>query len=792
MTPNATTEEDDATTASANYTAKNIQVLEGREAVRKRPAMYISNTDSLGLHHLVYEVMDNSVDEAMAGHCNKVEVIIHFDNSVTVIDNGRGIPVEPHPSDKKKSTVEVVMTILHAGGKFDNDAYQFSAGLHGVGVSVVNFLSEWLEVEVKKNGGVYFQRYERGIPVQKLEQIGQTKKTGTRIRFKPDPQIFTTVEYSYDILSNRFRELAFLNAGIQISLQDERTGKSNAWRFNGGVVEFVKHLNENKEVLMRTPIHFKSAREFVKADGSGKKEKLELEVAIQHNDGYDETLLSFANNINTRDGGTHLSGFRKALTRTINEYAKRTDQLKNFKDSITGDDLREGLTAVISVKISNPQFEGQNKGRLLNAEVAGWVEQMVNDSLNQFLEENPREGRRIVDKAITAAKARIAARKAREIVRKSAMDITALPGKLADCSEKDPEMCELYLVEGDSAGGSAKQGRDRHFQAILPLRGKIINVEKARLDHVLSNEEIRTMITALGTGIGSENFDISKLRYNKIIIMTDADVDGSHIRTLLLTFFFRHMRPLVETGHMYIAQPPLYRVKKGKTERYIDKEDEKDRLLLELGFEGVEMSYMERGAKKPVVSVAKKDLKALLEDVIQLMGMEPILLRKGITLNDYLTMRDDKGVLPLYQVATAEEYLYAYNEKQYAALMEKIEAQAAKQKPAEEEGKQAQGELFENGENGNGAAVPKPDVVEFPEAEIIQNILRRVEKLGIPISMLTHQEIEIDPKRPFDVFHPFVIKDENGKAMGADSLPEALDVVKEIGGKGVGIQRYKG
>ncbi len=785
----------------ATYTAKNIQVLEGREAVRKRPAMYISNTDALGLHHLVYEVVDNSIDEAMTGNCDKIEAVIHFDNSVTVIDNGRGIPVEPHPAVKNKSTVEVVMTMLHAGGKFDNEAYQFSAGLHGVGVSVVNFLSEWLEVEVKNGGGVYFQRYERGIPAQKLEKIGTAKKTGTRVRFKPDPQIFTTTtEFSYDVLANRFRELAFLNAGIQISLLDERSGKSANWKFNGGIIEFVKHLNENKEVLMRTPIHFVSAREFQKSDGSNKKEKLEMEVAIQHNDGYDETILSFANNINTRDGGTHLMGFRKALTRTINDYAKRADLLKNFKDAITGDDLREGLTAVISVKISNPQFEGQNKGRLLNAEVAGWCEQMVNEALTQYLEENPREARRIVDKAITAAKARIAARKAREIVRKSAMDITALPGKLTDCSEKDPDLCELYLVEGDSAGGSARQGRDRHFQAILPLRGKIINVEKARLDHVLSNEEIRTMITAIGTGIGKDNFDLAKLRYSKIIIMTDADVDGSHIRTLLLTFFFRQMRDLIETGHIYIAQPPLYRVKKGKTEKYLDKEEDKDRYLLELGYDGVEMAYQTKGKKQASATAAKKELKSLLEDVIELNGLGIILQRKGISLAEFLALRDDKGRLPLYQVTVGGEVRYAHDEKQHAALLEEVEERNGngngnghhEKETGNGDGKTA--EFFDqNGETNGEASKPvKPDVVEFPEAEKIHAILKRVEKLGIPSATLIPQEIEIDPSKPFETFHPFAIKDETGREVGADSLPGVLEVVKDFGAKGVDIQRYKG
>ena len=770
------------------YTAKSIQVLDGRDAVRKRPAMYVSNTDILGLHHMVFEVVDNSIDETMAGFCSRIDIIIHFDNSITVIDDGRGIPVESHPARKDKSTVEVVMTMLHAGGKFDNEVYQYSAGLHGVGVSVVNFLSEWLEVEVKTGGKVYFQRYEKGLPKTKLDEIGTSKKTGTRIRFKPDSTIFTRSDFSYDVLTTRFRELAFLNAGVRISLEDERSGKSAIWKFSGGIVEFVKLLNENKGVLTKEPILFHRTREFKKSDGSG-TEKMELEVAIQHNDSYDETVLSFANNINTRDGGTHLSGFRKALTRTINEYAKRNDLLKNFKDNITGEDLREGLTAVVSVKISNPQFEGQNKGRLLNAEVAGWCEQMVNEALSEFLEENPKVAKRIVDKVLTAARARLAARRAREIVRKSALDFTSLPGKLADCSEKDPDLCELYLVEGPSAGGSAKNGRDRHFQAILPLRGKIINVEKARLDHMLSNEEIRTMITAIGTGIGKESFDIGKLRYSKVIIMTDADVDGAHIRTLLLTFFFRHMRPLIENGHMYIAQPPLFRIKKGKTEQYLDKEEDKDRFLLELAYEAVEVSYTERGNKQPSVKLANKELRALLNDVIELNTLEGVLQRKGTSLAQYIALRDDGGRLPLYRVTVQGEIKYAYDERQLASLLEQCEELNS--------GNGEQAEQTDNSDvsRSEGAANDKAknqNVVEFVEADQIQSILRSVEKRGVPADALLHHDVEIDIDRPFDTFHPFLIKEDNGRETTADSLPEVLGRIREIGTKGVTLQRYKG
>lgn len=775
-----------------SYTAKNIQVLEGREAVRKRPAMYISNTDILGLHHLVYEVVDNSIDEAMVGHCDKIDVVIHEDGSLSVADNGRGIPVENHPKFRGKSTVEVVLTTLHAGGKFDNDAYQYSAGLHGVGVSVVNFLSEWLEAEVRQGGKIYLQRFEGGgVAKGKLEVTGSTKRTGTSMRFMPDPTIFSTRDFSFDILAARLRELAFLNAGIQISLADERHDKSANWKFTGGISEFVKHLNDSKGVLFRTPISFHKRRQFEKNDGSGVMESLELEVAIQYNDTYNESILSFANNINTRDGGTHLSGFRKALTRTFNEYCKRNDLAKKLKGTLQGEDLREGLTAVVSVKISNPQFEGQNKGRLLNAEIAGWVEQMVNEALTNFSEENPRVAKKIIEKAVTAAQARMAARKAREIVRKSAMDFTSLPGKLADCSEKDPGLCELYLVEGDSAGGSAKQGRDRHFQAILPLRGKIINVEKARLDHVLSNNEIRTMITALGTGIGKEGFDLSKLRYSKVIIMTDADVDGAHIRTLLLTFFYRHMRPLIENTHMYIAQPPLYRVKKGKTEKYLDTEEQKDRYLLELAFEKLQLRYVERGKKKPKAQLSAKELKPLMDDIIALDALSESLGRKGLQLEEYLALRDDGGQLPLYQVTVGEDAQYAYDEARFTELVEKA-AELKEDTPIEDGA--AQEDLFSASGEGdaNGAPKKKHDVVEFIEAETIANILKRIEKLGIPVAYLFDHEIEIDPSRPFDVYHPFVLIDDKENELDADSLPGVLERIKEVGSKGVNLQRYKG
>jgi DNA gyrase subunit B len=782
--------------AKKAYDANAIQVLEGREAVRKRAPMYISNTGELGLHHLVYEVIDNSIDEAMGGHCDKIDVTIHFDNSISIADNGRGIPVEEHKAKKGKSTLEVVMTILHAGGKFDNEAYQFSAGLNGVGVSVVNFLSDWLEAEVKRDGGIYSMRFEKGLVKGDLKQLGASKKTGTRIRFKPDESIFETLEFNYDTLAARFRELAFLNAGVTISLVDERTGKENRWQFRGGIVEFVKNINSAKHVIHPKPIHCNRAREFERIEketSEVRTGKLELEIAIQYNESYDETVLTFANNINTRDGGSHLSGFRKALTRTVNEYAKRNDLLKKFNDTITGDDLREGLVAVMSCKISNPQFEGQNKRRLLNPEVAGWVEQMVNEALNDHFEENPAVARRIVEKGVNAAKARIAARKAREIVRKSAMDITALPGKLSDCSEKDPGLCELYVVEGDSAGGSAKQGRDRHFQAILPLRGKIINVEKARIDRILSNNEIRTLVTALGTGIGKENFDIGKLRYHKIIIMTDADVDGAHIRTLLLTFFFRQMVELVEGGFIYIAQPPLFRIKKGKQEQYLDNEEQRDRFLLELAIDGVAVEYRKRGEGVKPSSVAKTQLKELLEDVIALGPISAVLARKGLPLEKYIGLRNDGGRLPRYQVSVPDKTHHAYSEDELAKLLETLEEEVEAVEQAETEGGDtAQLEMLLDQADAELPVKTKHAVVELPEAEALEAMLRRLEKVGIPATFLVPQEFEIDPSNPFEEYHPFTVLDGDKRSLSADSLPQVLERVREIGSKGVMIQRYKG
>lgn len=555
-----------------SYDESQIQVLEGLEAVRKRPGMYIGSTSSRGLHHLVYEIVDNSIDEALAGFCKNIEVTINEDNSITVIDDGRGMPVGIHPK-MGKATVEVIMTVLHAGGKFGGGGYKVSGGLHGVGASVVNALSEYCEVTVKREGFIWQQKYSRGNVLCDLTKIGESDEHGTKVLFKPDHEIFEDTVFDFEVLSSRLRELAFLNKGIAITLRDKREDEERVERYHyeGGIKEFVSYLNRNKEVLHESPIYVE-----------GEKDGIIAEIALQYNDGYNENLYSFANNIDTIEGGTHLAGFKSALTRAINDYAKRFGHIKDNDKNLSGDDAREGLTAVVSVKISEPQFEGQTKTKLGNSEVRGVVDSIVAEGVSIFLEENPAVGKIIIDKALMAARARDAARKARELTRKSVLERSTLPGKLADCSSKDPAECEIYIVEGDSAGGSAKQGRNRKFQAILPLRGKILNVEKQRLDRILNSDTIRSMITAFGAGIGKD-FDEEKLRYNRIIIMTDADVDGAHIRTLLLTFFYRYMRPLIDGGHVYIAQPPLYKVSKGKREEYAYTDEELDKILEEFG-----------------------------------------------------------------------------------------------------------------------------------------------------------------------------------------------------------------
>jgi DNA gyrase subunit B len=603
-----------AVNGADDYGADKIKVLEGLEAVRKRPAMYIGSTGAQGLHHLVYEIVDNSIDEALAGYCDQVNVRIHVDNSVTVVDNGRGIPVDQHESGK--SAAEVVLTVLHAGGKFDNNSYKVSGGLHGVGVSVVNALSERLDLEIYRNGQVYTQTYERGKPTADLLNTGTTKKRGTKITFKPDSEVFETSEFSFDTLAQRLRELAFLNAGVQITLDDEREdGKSHNFHYEGGINQFVTFLNQAKTAVNDEPIYMK-----------GEKDGIQVEIALQWNDAYSELMYSFANNINTHEGGTHLSGFRAALTRTINAYASSNNLAKDLKENIGGDDIREGLTGVISVKIPQPQFEGQTKTKLGNTEVKGIVETIVNDKLGAFLEENPTVAKRVIQKAIDAARAREAARKARDLVRrKGVLDNSTLPGKLADCQERDPAQSEIYIVEGDSAGGSAKQGRDRRFQAILPIRGKILNVEKARFDKMLSSDAIKTMIAALGCGIGAEDFSIEKLRYHRIIIMTDADVDGSHIRTLLLTFFYRQMRQLIDEGYIYIAQPPLFHVKRGKKTTYVKDERELAGLLVRRAVENRVVTFSANGQ-----SLSGPDLERHLQQLESLQKNLERVERRGV------------------------------------------------------------------------------------------------------------------------------------------------------------------
>ncbi|MFA5771612.1 MAG: DNA topoisomerase (ATP-hydrolyzing) subunit B [Thermoplasmata archaeon] len=553
------------------YDASSIQVLEGLQAVRKRPSMYIGSTDARGLHHLVYEVVDNSVDEALAGYCNRIDVSLHADNSVSIDDNGRGIPVDIHPK-YNKSGVELAMTVLHAGGKFDKKTYKVSGGLHGVGVHVVNALSERLEVRIRRNGKVYYQRYERGDPVTELKTIGDAADTGTTVQFKPDTKIFESIEFNFETLSNRLRELAFLNRGLKITIKDENSQKESVFQYDGGIASFVEYINKNKVVLHEKPIYFQTQR-----NGTN------IEVALQYTDGYVESVFTFANNINTTDGGTHLVGFKSALTRCANDYAKRNDLLDDEVEVLSGEDVREGLACVLSVKIEEPQFEGQTKTRLGNSELKGIVDSVVYEKMSEFFEENPKIAENILKKTILAYRARDAARKARELTRrKGLLEGGGLPGKLADCAERDPALSELFIVEGDSAGGSAKQGRNRQNQAILPLRGKILNVEKSRIDKILENAEIRALITAIGTGI-SEEFDIKKARYHKVVLMTDADVDGAHIRTLLLTFLYRYMKPLIDNGYIYIAQPPLYKIKKGKLEVYAYTEKEKETKIAELG-----------------------------------------------------------------------------------------------------------------------------------------------------------------------------------------------------------------
>ena len=737
----------------ADYGADQIKVLEGLEAVRVRPAMYIGSTGTEGLHHLIYEVVDNSVDEALNGYCDKVEVTIHINNSVTVIDNGRGIPTDLH-EQTQKSAAEVVMTVLHAGGKFDNDSYKVSGGLHGVGVSVVNALSKRLDLEIWRGGNVYEQSYERGKPVAGLLQTGTTKRRGTKITFVPDNEIFESLEFSYDTIAARLRELSFLNKGLEIVLEDLRNDRREVFKYEGGIASFIEYLNKNKNVLHPKPIYFET-----------KKEEIVVEVSMQYNDGYSETIFSFANNINTHEGGSHLSGFKSALTRTINAYAQSADLLKDLKENPTGEDVREGLVAVVSVKLKNPQFEGQTKTKLGNSEVKGLVEAAVNESLGAFLEENPPVARKILTKAIEAARAREAARKARDLTRrKGALDTALLPGKLADCQERDPKFCEIYIVEGDSAGGSAKQGRDRKFQAILPIRGKILNVEKARFDRMLSNAEIATMISAFGTGIGKEDFAADKLRYHRIIIMTDADVDGAHIRTLLLTFFYRQMPELLEGGHIYIAQPPLYGVKHGKSLSYLKNEREMEDYVLQRATDGV-VVLAEKSGKQysgaPLIKLMRglheqtmvferlnrrlQD-KNLLDRLLQFVAGEGGLLSNGFSLKQLF--RDEEVLAELGRVL--EEIGYSPTIVQ-----------------DEEHGLRSM--VIENRSNGNKVSLNW----EFMSSAEWQRLLELYSDMA-PL------------EKP-----PLTVK-ENGNTLTVNSPAELLNYLVALGKKDLTMQRYKG
>jgi DNA gyrase subunit B len=762
---------------AAGYDAKNIQVLEGMDAVRKRPAMYIGDVSTRGLHHLVYEVVDNSVDEALAGYAKRVDVVIHGNNSVSVIDDGRGIPVDMHKTEKKPA-VEVVLTVLHAGGKFDKKTYKVSGGLHGVGVSCVNALSEWLEVEVKRDGKVHHMRFQRGRTASKLTVLGKAKTTGTKVTFKADKEIFNVpIEYNYDILANRLRELAFLNKGLVISLKDEREGKEreDEYHFTGGIVSFVQELNKNKQALHPKAIYFQK-----------EKDHIDVEIAMQYNDGYAENILSFVNNINTTEGGTHVSGFKSALTRSVVKYCKEKNLLKDDV-SVQGDDIREGLACVISCKVPNPQFEGQTKTKLGNSEVEGLVESIVNEGLTKFFEENSSVANKIVEKAVLAAKAREAARKARDLTRrKGALDSGSLPGKLADCQESDASLCEIYLVEGDSAGGSAKQGRDRRFQAILPLKGKILNVERARLHKILSNDEICTIINALGTGIG-EDFNLEKLRYHKILIMCDADVDGSHIRTLILTFFFRQMHKLVENGHVYIAQPPLYKIKRGKREEYIETEEDMNELLLELGSEDLTLVRL-----KDKTKIGEKKLLDLLHVLVQLEKYTSGIHKKGIELPRYLLLRDKKTKkLPYFRVKVEGEDQFLYSDEELAEVIKKYEKKKGKEVAVDE------------AEDKKSSIHKDLELVEFFEAEDLADWLEKLEKMGMSVeeycSVAADGKKDAAPKniktnRP-EVFAKSTLFKFEKKGEGEaylENLAEALKYVQAEGKKGLAIQRYKG
>jgi len=760
--------------SNADYGADKIKVLEGLEAVRKRPAMYIGSTGPAGLHHLVYEVVDNSIDEALAGFCDQINATIHIDGSVTVIDNGRGIPVDNMPNGR--SAAETVLTVLHAGGKFDNDSYKVSGGLHGVGVSVVNALSGELDLEIWRDSQVYKQKYQRGKPIGDLEVTGTTKKRGTKITFKPDAEIFETTEFSFDTLAQRLRELAFLNAGVLITLDDERETKNHKFQYDGGIISFVKHLNKNKAAINEKPIYMK-----------GERDGIDVEIALQWNDGYSEAIYAFANNINTHEGGTHLSGFRSALTRTINFYAGKNNLAKDLKESLSGDDIREGLTAVISVKIPRPQFEGQTKTKLGNTEVKGIVEAIVNDKLGSFLEENPSIAKRIIGKTVDAARARDAARKARDLVRrKGALEGGGLPGKLADCQERDPAKSELYIVEGESAGGSAKQGRDRRFQAILPIKGKILNVEKARFDKMLGSDEIKTMIAALGCGIGEEDFDIAKLRYHRVIIMTDADVDGSHIRTLLLTFFYRQMPALINNGYVYIAQPPLFRAKRGKGETYIKDERELESYLIR------------RATESRAVKIKGRDIS----------GPElESLLHRLMTYRKYLRLVERRGhvreAIEALLESDAHDKTFFANRDNLDALAKRLTTPTAIVTVQPDEENKLFSLALEDRSNGYARHnTISLDFVTAPDYRTLLNSYREIGDIKPPMMVVTaagavaEQELEtaVEDAAAGDAAAA-PQKKASAKVepeVQIVSLDELLEYFVNAGKRGVAINRYKG
>jgi len=741
------------------YDASSIRVLGSIDAVRKRPAMYIGDTGPRGLHHLVWEVVDNAVDEAMAGHCTVIDVVLNPDGSVTVRDNGRGFPVGRH-AEQKKPALEVIMTLLHAGGKFDHRSYKVSGGLHGVGVTVVNALSEWLEVESRRDGHVYRQDYERGVKKTELKRLGKSRTSGSRVTFKPDPDVFPEGTFNYDTLAARLRELSFLNAGLQLRIRDEEAGREDTFKAAGGLKSFVKFLNEEKGGVHRDIIAF-----------SREEDRIQIDVALQYNDGYSENVYSYCNNVNTIEGGTHLSGFRSALTRTLNTYARKVGLLKGATVP-TGDDLREGLTAVVSVRVPEPQFEGQTKTKLGNSEVQGIVESTTNTCLSTYFEEHPSTARAIARKGIQAALAREAARKARELTRrKGALSSGNLPTKLADCTSRDMASTELYLVEGESAGGSAKQGRDRMFQAILPLRGKILNVEKVRDDKMLNNDEIRTLVSAIGTGIGKEEFEADKCRYGKIVIMTDADVDGSHIRILLLTFFFRHMRALVERGVIHCAQPPLYRVVRKKKVSYYISEGQMKTDVLNLGVEGSELVV-----KGKTGTLGNKPLRELLDVLVQIEERERVVNRLGMSLGEFLALRDKKRRLPMFRVFVEDEGRYFYSQDELDGFIRAEEKRTGSELEVVGEDEQA--------ENGAEPA-ERLEVREIHVSRELSSLTRRLGKIGLKLEQFCEPTTGATAK-------PAFILRSDGAERPVQSLSGVLRAVREIGERGLDIQRYKG